>query len=882
MKSKEIREKFLKYFESHGHERVKSSSLIPAADPTLLFTNAGMVQFKDVFLGVVNPGYRRATTAQKCVRAGGKHNDLENVGFTPRHHTFFEMMGNFSFGDYFKEEAISFAWKFLTEELKIPKDRLRITVYKDDDEALEIWKKQGVRPDWIEKLGEKDNFWAMGDTGPCGPCTEIHYDWGDKYSNANSPGTDASGKRFLEIWNLVFMQFNRDSNGNMNPLPKPSVDTGAGLERLAAVMQGAYSNYDNDLFQPILQKIAKRVGKVYGAQAEDDVAMRVISDHLRSSTFLMGDGVIPSNEGRGYVLRRILRRAIRYGKKLGQEKPFIFELVSAVTDSLGTFYPEIVENQKIIQTLLREEEERFHETLHRGMGILEEALKKVSQQRKETLPGETAFLLYDSYGFPLDLVEVICIEHQIKVDHAGFESLMAKQRSQSGKENSDDKILLENIAQVIESKSLKSHFVGYETLNCLGNLFGLFDSEGKPIKNLDKEGYVVLDKTPFYAESGGQVGDKGTIQTGKNSAEILTTFKVAKQPVLRVKVRSGSLVINETYQLQVDPTLRKFTMRNHTATHLLHAALRRRLGERVKQAGSLVEPERLRFDFTYPKAVSHEELRQIENEVNQQVFHGLPVAVSEMSYDSAIGQGALAFFDEKYGNQVRVVRIGNGEEPFSVELCGGTHISNLSEIGYFKIISESSVASGVRRIEAVTSEKAFHYLSQRETLFSQLENRLGVKESSVLEKVDGFGAQLKALQKEVEQLKIKSLRGSGSQSSDSAHAFEVIQGVKLVIQQVEETDPKVLRSLVDQLRDKNSSKAVILVVGTLDGKVSLCAGLTKDLVGIFDAGKIIQHLAGEIGGKGGGRPDFAQAGGTNPEGVPAALNKMRSWLESQK
>lgn len=880
MKSNEIREKFLKYFESHGHERVKSSSLIPAADPTLLFTNAGMVQFKDVFLGVSNPGYRRATTAQKCVRAGGKHNDLENVGFTPRHHTFFEMMGNFSFGDYFKEEAISFAWKFLTEELKIPKDRLRITVYKDDDEALEIWKKQGVRPDWIEKLGEKDNFWAMGDTGPCGPCTEIHYDWGEKYSSSNSPGTDTSGKRFLEIWNLVFMQFNRDTQGNMNPLPKPSVDTGAGLERLSAVLQGAYSNYDTDLFQPILKKIAHRVGQNYGSNPDQDVAMRVIADHLRSSTFLMADGVIPSNEGRGYVLRRILRRAIRYGKKLGQEKPFINELVGAVTESLGSFYPELIENKKLIETLLREEEERFHETLHRGMGVLEEAIQKVVKGKTKTLPGEVAFLLYDSYGFPLDLVEVICNEHQLQVDNPGFNALMEKQRSQSGKEKATDKVLLENLSQAIESKSLNCHFVGYEALQTQGNLIGLFDASGKPVKTLPAEGYAVFDKSPFYAESGGQIGDKGTIQSGSHLAEVQQTFKVAKQPVLHLSVKTGVLTLNETYQLQVNPNLRKFTMRNHTATHMLHAALRRILGERVKQAGSLVEPERLRFDFTYPKAVSSEELHRIEFEVNKQVFKNAEVSVAEMSYDEAIRSGALAFFDEKYGSEVRVVRVGEPKDPFSVELCGGTHLQQASEIGYFKIVSESSVASGVRRIEAVTSEKAFEYLNDRESLFSDLENRLGVKAGATLEKVDALLSQVRAYQKENEQLKIKAAQGSQLAGASEIPNLE-IKGIKVIFQQVKEVDPKVLRALVDQLRDKSKEKAIVLVAGSADEKVSLCVGLTKDIVGRFDAGKIVQSLAGDIGGKGGGRADFAQAGGNQPQGISQAFNKFKTWLESQ-
>lgn len=880
MKSTEIREKFLQYFESHGHERVKSSSLIPAADPTLLFTNAGMVQFKDVFLGVSKFGFKRATTAQKCVRAGGKHNDLENVGFTPRHHTFFEMMGNFSFGDYFKKEAITFAWKFLTEELRIPKDRLRITVFQDDDEALELWKQQGVRPDWIEKLGEKDNFWSMGDTGPCGPCTEIHYDWGDTYGSAPSPGKDESGKRFLEIWNLVFMQFNRDSSGKLEPLPKPSVDTGAGLERLSAVMQGAYSNYDTDLFQPIIQKIGARVGIKYGSNPEADVAMRVIADHLRSSVFLIGDGVIPSNEGRGYVLRRILRRAIRYGKKIGQERPFIFSCVSSVTDLLGTFYPEIEQNRKLIETVVREEEERFHETLHRGLGILEEALKSEQVRKNRTLSGETVFLLYDSYGFPVDLVEVICREHQLNLDKKSFDQLMEKQRLQSGKEKATDKVLLENLFKSVEKITESTKFLGYQTLSSEAQVVCLCDLQGMETNALTGEGYAVFNQSPFYAESGGQVGDKGTLLSRGLKAQVLSTFKVGKQSVLQIKVEEGTLREREKVQLEVNPQLRHLTMRNHTATHLLHAALRRELGERVKQAGSLVDPDRLRFDFTYPKALQPYELKQIEHVVNEQIFKNAKVSVAEMSYDEAIKKGALAFFDEKYGSHVRVVRVGEEGDAFSVELCGGTHLSEISEIGYFKILSESSVASGVRRIEAVTSSKAFEFLNAREGLFSEVESKLGMKESLAVEKIDALLLQVKSLSKENEQLKIKVAQAGKSGKTESLPSVE-IKGVKLISEKVDESDPKILRALVDQFRDKGKENTIVLLLGLGDGKVSLCVGLTKDLVGRLDAGKIVQLLAPEIGGKGGGRADFAQAGGNNPAGIPNTFSKLKEWLESQ-
>ena len=880
MNSSAIRDKFISYFENLKHQHVKSSSLIPAADPTLLFTNAGMVQFKDAFLGVSKPSYSRATTAQKCVRAGGKHNDLENVGFTPRHHTFFEMLGNFSFGDYFKKEAIAFAWYFLTEELKIPKDRLRITVFEDDDEALELWKAQGVRPDWIERLGEKDNFWAMGDTGPCGPCTEIHYDWGEKYGNAPSPGKDESGKRFLEIWNLVFMQFSRDTNGKLTPLPKPSVDTGAGLERLSAVMQGAYSNYDTDLFQPLIQTISKQVRIQYGADPDTDVAMRVIADHLRSSTFLIADGVIPSNEGRGYVLRRILRRAIRYGKKLGQEKPFIYSCVGAVVKSLSDCYPEIQNQKSLVETFIREEEEKFHETLHRGLGILEEAIQKDKQSGAKILSGDTAFLLYDSYGFPLDLVEVICREQGLLVDSKAFESLMEKQRLQSGKEKNGDKKLVENLFQCAEQMAQPTVFVGYDHLETRSKLIQLCNDQGQEVSELKGKGYAIFDSTPFYAESGGQVGDRGSVESADVLALVHSTQKTAKQFLLDVEVKKGKLQKGQSYLCKVDPVLRRFTMRNHTATHLLHAALRRQLGERVKQAGSLVEPDRLRFDFTFPKAVPPEELKKIEALVNEQVLSNSSVLISEMTYDEAIQSGALAFFDEKYGDRVRVVRVGDKNSVFSVELCGGTHLNSLLEIGYCKIISESSVASGVRRIEAVTSLKAFEYLSHREALFSKVETALASKQESAVEKLESLQLQLKNLTKENEQLRIKSAQ-AGKATSPSNEASTVIKGVRLVVDTVDESDPKILRALVDQLRDKGKENTLVMLLGTQNGRVAMCVGITKDLLGKFDAGKIVQMLAPEIEGKGGGRPDFAQAGGTQPAGIPSAVSKLKTFLASE-
>jgi len=880
MKSNEIREKFLAYFEKLGHQRVKSSSLIPAADPTLLFTNAGMVQFKDVFLGLSKPGYLKATTAQKCVRAGGKHNDLENVGFTPRHHTFFEMLGNFSFGDYFKKEAIHLAWNFLTKELGISPERLRVTVYHEDSEALDLWKELGVRPDYIEKLGEKDNFWAMGDTGPCGPCTEIHYDWGEKYSSAPSPGKDTEGKRFLEIWNLVFMQFNRDASGTLTPLPKPSVDTGAGLERLSAVMQGVYSNYDTDLFLPIIHQISEKAGVQYGKSKDTDIALRVMADHLRSTTFLIADGVIPSNEGRGYVLRRILRRAVRYGKKVGKEDPFLYQCVGSVSELLGSVYPELNENKDLITTLIREEESRFHETLHRGLGVLEDAIKKLKEKKSEQIPGETAFLLYDSYGFPLDLIEVIAREQGFAVDEAGFTSRMERQRSQSGVDKTQNKEIQEAIFKTIESQRLQTQFEGYEKLDLESVCLALWNDQGKEVKCLETgtSGFAVFSKTPFYAESGGQIGDVGTITSKESSARVETTQKIAKQTVVSLVVENGRVEVNRPFWLKVDPELRRFTMRNHTATHLLHAALRLELGDRVRQAGSLVDSERLRFDFTFPHGLTEAQLKTVESRVNLEIEKGLEVQISEMAYDEAQKKGALAFFDEKYGERVRVVQVGSDRFQFSTELCGGTHVSNLAEIGIFKILAESSVASGVRRIEAVTSEKAKSFLFQREEFFSKVESVLGVKGEGVGSKIESLFLQVKTLQKENEQLKIKALQAGQSGQKNKKEPLE-IQGKKVFIEEVSETDPKVLRAIVDRLRDQGKTQTIVALFGNKEGKVSLCVGLTSDLTEKFQAGKLVQLMAPAIEGKGGGRPDFAQAGGNKTEGIAKAIGILKNYLD---
>ncbi len=878
MKSAEIRESFLKFFEGHGHTRVKSSSTIPAADPTLLFTNAGMNQFKDCFLGLNDPGYRRATTAQKCVRAGGKHNDLENVGYTPRHHTFFEMLGNFSFGDYFKKDAIAFAWDLVTNKWGIPKDRLRVTVFRDDDEAFDLWKAQGLNPDWIERLGEKDNFWAMGDTGPCGPCSEIYFDF-EPGKATGTPGTD--DKRFLEIWNLVFMQFNRDSSGKMEKLPKPSVDTGAGLERVAAVLQGKFSNYDSDVFAPLIADIAKKVGKSYSG--DDATSMRVIADHMRACSFLIADGAIPGNEGRGYVLRRILRRAIRHGKKLGQEKPFLFDLVGSVANGLGSVYPELVQQKKHVEELMREEEQKFHETLHRGMGLLDDTMERLRKDQKTILPGDVAFKLYDTFGFPYDLIEVITREHNLGVDQKGFDERMAKQRSLSVFNKGERKEAIEKLTRAVQDNKWITTFTGYEgTVKEQSTLLGLFDENGAPLKAVtaDKPAYLIFEETPFYAESGGQVGDNGNAEASSGDAEIVDTFKIGKAFVHEALVRKGTVTLGAQCRLVVDAGARKRTAINHTATHLLHAALRKTLGDRVKQAGSLVDGERLRFDFTFPRGVTPEERQQIEAQINDQVRQAATVSVEEMSYDDAIKSGALAFFDEKYGDRVRVVRVGGKEDPMSVELCGGTHLSNITDIAFFKILSESSVASGVRRIEAVTADGAIGYLLEREGYLRTIERALNTTAEIAPSKIEALLKDAVTLKKENEDLRLKVAQGATKGDGGKAlhDQTEDVGGLKVVAVEVPSANPKILRTLVDQVRDKLKQQSVVALACTAEGKVSLCVGLTKDLVGRFDAGKLIQPMAKALGGTGGGRGDFAQGGGPNVQEIPSAMAILKETL----
>lgn len=887
MKSAEIRETFLKFFEGKAHQRVKSSSLIPAEDPTILFTNAGMNQFKDNFLGLHDAGYKRATTCQKCVRAGGKHNDLENVGFTARHHTFFEMLGNFSFGDYFKKDAIAFAWELITEHYKIPKDRLRVTVFEKDDEAFELWKAIGVKPEWIGRLGEADNFWAMGDTGPCGPCTEIYYDWGEEFDPRpeSAPGLD-DGKRFLEIWNLVFMQFNRTIDGKLTPLPKPSVDTGAGLERISAVLQGKFNNYDTDVFVPIIEQIGKTTGFKYGAAQDTDIAMRVISDHMRAGTFLISDGVLPSNEGRGYVLRRILRRAMRYGKKLGQEAPFLFKIVGSVVEQMKGAYPELKANQKLVEDVLREEEQRFHETLHRGMGVLEDAMSKVKSANGKTLPGDVSFKLYDTFGFPLDLVQVIAREHGLVVDEKGFEALMEKQRTSSTFGGGGNAQLQENISTALTPKKIETKFLGYDD-NLKADqkkIAAILNDLGQEVQELgaSKKGYLVFGETPFYAESGGQAGDKGAIRSSEAAAVVEGTTKFGKAFLHHVTVERGTLKAGMPCDLSVDKETRKQTRINHTATHMLHAALREVLGDRVKQAGSLVDSNRLRFDFTFPRGLTPEELKTVEESVNSEIFEDREVKVEEMAFDKAIASGALAFFDEKYGDRVRVVRIG-GEKPYSVELCGGTHLNgHLSDLGTFKILSESSVASGVRRIEAVAGKGAIVLLRARYEALQNLATHFQVKGDGVVAKVLEFDKQRRQLEKEIQDLKLKVAQGGsgggggGGQLHDKARD---IGGTKLVTETVTGVDPKILRTLVDQVRDKLKEKTVVVLATEKEGRVSLCVGLTKDLVGKFDASTLAKAAAAELGGTGGGKPDFAQAGGANVAAIPQAFSKLETLIK---
>ena len=864
MTSAELRALFLKYFEERGHAVTPSSSLIPANDPTLLFTNAGMVQFKDVFLGRETKPFTRAVSSQRCVRAGGKHNDLENVGYTARHHTFFEMLGNFSFGDYFKRDAIRYAWGFLTEALGLPPERLWVTVFDQDQEAADIWLKDvGIDTARFARIGTKDNFWSMGDTGPCGPCTEIFYDHGAGIAGGPPGSADADGDRYVEIWNLVFMQYDRAGDGTLTPLPKPSVDTGMGLERLAAVMQGVHNNYDTDLFRDLIKAAADLAGQSDLTHS----SLRVIADHIRSCSFLITDGVLPSNEGRGYVLRRIIRRAIRHGYKLGIRDAFFYKLVGPLCAQMGEAYPELVKARTSVERVLKKEEERFAETLEQGMRILDACMKDLGGKE---IPGETAFQLYDTYGFPVDLTADIAREHHLTVDMTGFEAAMEAQRERA-------RAASHFAADYSRELHVHAHceFTGYRHLAEETEVLALFNG-GQSVKRLEagEEGVVVLEKTPFYAESGGQVGDRGVIRAQDAVFEVSDTRKQGADLILHVgRIRDGVLTVGSPCVAQVDRSLRKATALNHSATHLLHAALRRVLGDHVQQKGSLVDAERLRFDFAHFEPMTVEQLREVERLVNQQIRANHPVIAEIMAKEEAMKTGAVALFGEKYGDEVRVLRIGD----FSTELCGGTHVDRAGDIGFFKITAETGVAAGVRRIEGVTGQGAVVWVEGSERLLQTVAEQLKAGRETLDEKVQQIVERNRQLEKELERLKSKMASAAGS---DLASQAVDIAGLKLLVARLDEADPKSLRELVDQLKNKLGSAAIVLA-SVKDGKVSLIAGVTQDQTARIKAGDLVNLVAMQVGGKGGGRPDLAQAGGNDPARLDGALREVPAWLRQR-
>ncbi|MGR7920014.1 alanine--tRNA ligase [Zobellella denitrificans] len=868
MTTSELRTAFLEYFRQQGHQVVASSSLVPHNDPTLLFTNAGMNQFKDLFLGLEQRAYNRAVSSQRCVRAGGKHNDLENVGYTARHHTFFEMLGNFSFGDYFKQDAIRFAWEFLTEVVKLPKDKLWVTVYATDDEAFDIWAKEiGVPVERIVRIGDNkgakyasDNFWTMGDTGPCGPCTEIFYDHGPEIWGGPPGSPEEDGDRYIEIWNLVFMQFNRHADGTMEPLPKPSVDTGMGLERIATILQGVHSNYEIDLFQALIKAAAKAVG----TQDLDNKSLRVIADHIRSCSFLIADGVMPSNEGRGYVLRRIIRRTVRHGRKLGAEQAFFYTLVGALCEQMSDAYPELNSQRAIIEKVLRLEEEQFARTLDRGLQLLEEALDTLGDGK--VLPGEVVFKLYDTYGFPADLTADVLRDRDISIDEAGFETLMQQQRERA-KEASNFGV---DYSRVIKVDG-QTDFTGYQHLAEPAKVTALF-KDGEPVPALiaGEEAAVVLDKTPFYAESGGQVGDTGVIKMDDGLFVVKDTQKAGNGILHLGYLELGTLEVDEAVTAAVDSQRRQATALNHSVTHLLHACLRRLLGDHVIQKGSLVGPDRLRFDFSHLEAMSAQEIREVEDMVNREIRANHAVSTELMDLDAAKEAGAMALFGEKYDDEVRVVTMGG----VSTELCGGTHVRRTGDIGLFKILSESGIAAGVRRIEAVTGEAAQAYLHQLDHELSQAAGLVKGDLFSVSAKVRQVLDRSRQLEKEIEQLKARLTAHAGASLLEQV--IEV-NGTKVLVANLEGVDAKSLRGSLDDLKAKLQSGVVVLAT-VADGKVSLIAGVTKDLTGKVKAGELVNLVAQQVGGKGGGRPDMAQAGGTEPAQLPAALASVTPWL----
>ena len=874
MKSAEIRQAFLNFFKSKGHQIESSSSLVPADDPTLLFTNAGMNQFKDCFLGLEKRPYTRATTSQKCVRAGGKHNDLENVGYTARHHTFFEMLGNFSFGDYFKQDAISYAWEFLTsaQYMGIPKEKLYVTVYESDDEAYDIWTKEvGVPEAHMIRIGDNkgapyasDNFWAMGDTGPCGPCTEIFYDHGEDVEGG-LPGTpEEDGDRFIEIWNVVFMQFNRTADGEMHPLPAPSVDTGMGLERISAVMQHVHANYEIDLFQSLLKATAEAVG----CANDDNPSLKVIADHIRSCSFLIADGVIPSNEGRGYVLRRIIRRACRHGNKLGAKGLFFHKIVDALVAEMGEAFPELKTQRDTIVRLLKLEEEQFAKTLEQGLRILEQDLAEL---KGKMIPGDVVFKLYDTYGFPMDLTADIARERDLEIDEDGFEAAMEAQRERA-RAGSNFGLDYNSLIKVDQD----TVFTGYEATQGEGKIIALFrDGQEVDRLNAGEEGVIVLDQTPFYSESGGQVGDCGTLTSAGNRFDVRDTQKASNAHVHHGVLAEGSLAKGDNVNAQVEADLRDRTARNHSATHLLHAALRQVLGEHVQQKGSLVDSQRFRFDFSHFEAMTDEQIAQAEAIVNAQIRANTPVQTELMELEAAKAKGAMALFGEKYAGEVRVLTMG--ADDFSIELCGGIHAKRTGDIGFIRITSEGGIASGVRRVEAVAGAEALAYTQEREAQLSQAASQLKTKPEQLVERLTASMDRSKQLEKELEQLKAKLASAAGS---DLAGQAVEIGDVKLLAMHVEGADGKSLRDLMDQLKNKLGRCALVLAAVNGD-KVSLIAGVSKDLTGQIKAGELVNHVATQVGGKGGGRPDMAQAGGSDPAALPAALESVQAWVESK-
>lgn len=873
----DIREKFLTYFEGKGHARVASAGLIPFKDPTLFFVNAGMVPFKEVFTGQEKRDYSRATSSQKCMRVSGKHNDLENVGRTPRHHTFFEMLGNFSFGDYFKKEAVIYGWEFLTEVMKIPKEPLWITIYKDDDEAAKLWHEEvGIPKDRIVRCGEKDNFWAMGETGPCGPCSEIHIDLKQYFEGKPAEGNPSTNEDdFMEIWNLVFMQYMRDEGGNMTPLPKPSIDTGMGLERLCAVLQKKRTNYDTDLFQPLIQAISKRTGKAYGQNAADDVSLRVIADHIRAATFLISDGVQPSNEGRGYVLRRIMRRAIRHGRLLGMSEPFFYEMEAPLIREMQQAYPELKKNRAFITKVIKTEEANFLETLDKGLVMIDDEIENLTRKGKKVFDGKLAFKLYDTFGFPVDLTQLIAEEKGLQVDMKTFETEMKaqKERARSTWKGSGQEKVGE-IYQQLAKKEKPTAFVGYETFEVRSKITALI-VDGQLVEEASEGESVELfvERTPFYGESGGQMGDQGSAESAKARVDIEDTQKPVEGVIVHQgKIVSGSLHVGDAVELKVSYETRRSTMLNHTATHIMHAALREILGDHVKQAGSVVDPRRLRFDFSHFESLTRDQIEQIEHRVNEVIQSNYPVVKEEMAYDAAIKKGALAFFGDKYGKKVRLVSVG----PYSMELCGGTHLDASGEIGAFKIVSESSVASGVRRIEAITGNAAISEFQKIEHRYDQLAAKLKTSPEELPEKIKKLLDRVKELEKEVTKLKTKVAAGGGG-GSDYMSQVQEIKGVRLLAFETEIDDPKALRDFSDQVKGRLESG--IAVIGSKSqGKAFLIVTVSKDLTKKYHAGKIIKELAEVVGGKGGGRPDMAQAGGPKPEKLGEALKRAESLI----